>query len=198
MTLDTASPPPTRRISWIALLPLILFAALAAVFLRQLWRGVDPSRLPSPLIGRAAPEFDLPGIEGLARDGQPVAGLKSADLKGGVSVVNIWGSWCVECREEHDQLKALGADTRFRLVGITWRDQPADARRYLGTVGNPFAAVGVDSTGRAAIDWGVYGVPETFVVGKDGKVTYKFIGPLTPTSLHDVLMPEIAKALAAS
>ena len=152
--------------------------------------------MPSPLIGRAAPSFDLPPIEGLIRDGQPVAGLKSADLTGGVTLVNIWGSWCVECRQEHEQLLQLGSDKRIRLVGITWRDQPADARRYLGTVGNPFAAVGMDMTGRAAIDWGVYGVPETFVVGSDGKVTYKFIGPLSDTSLKTVLMPEIEKALA--
>ncbi len=201
MSLETAIPTaepetqPKRRMSWLAILPLILFVGLAGIFFRQLWRGVDPSRLPSPLIGKPAPEFNLPPVDGLLRDGTPVPGLATADFSGKVTVVNLWGSWCIDCRLEHDQLQRLSQDKRIRLVGITWKDQPENARRYLGTLGNPFAAVGVDTTGRAAIDWGLYGVPESFVVGPDGKIVYKFIGPLTDDSLEKVLMPQVEQAL---
>ena len=113
-----------------------------------------------------------------------------------MTVLNVWASWCVPCRDEVPLLVALAADRRIRVVGITYKDQPDNARRFLGRFGNPFAANGVDVSGRTAIEWGVYGVPETFVVGRDGRITYKLIGPITPSNLERALKPAIEKALA--
>lgn len=183
-----------RRI--IVLLPLILFFALAGLFLFRLGAG-DPSKIPSALIGRPAPETSLPPIDGLERDGRPVPGVTSADFKGSVSIVNVWASWCVPCHDEAPLLMKLAEDSRIRLVGINYKDQPENARRFLGRYGNPFAASGADQNGRAAIDWGVYGVPETFVVGRDGRIAFKLIGPITDSNLELTLKPEIEKALAA-
>ena len=123
-------------------------------------------------------------------------GLKRADLAGKLTLVNVFASWCGPCRLEHPQLEALAGDSRIRLVGINYKDQPANALRFLGDMGNPYAAIGVDEKGRAAIDWGVYGVPETFVVGPDGTILHKFIGPITEEALTRVVRPEIDKALA--
>jgi cytochrome c biogenesis protein CcmG/thiol:disulfide interchange protein DsbE len=179
---ETDAPAPRSRRGWIWL-PFGLFITLAAVFLVQLWKG-DASRLPSALIGREVPRFSLPGLEGLVREGQPVPGLSSADLAGrGVTIVNIWASWCVPCRDEHPLLVELARRDDIRLVGINYKDQPDNARRFLGALGNPFQAVGVDPTGRASIEWGVYGVPETFVVNGAGRIIHKHVGPLTPQSL---------------
>ncbi|TSJ60601.1 DsbE family thiol:disulfide interchange protein [Starkeya sp. 3C] len=192
---ETAPSSPGRR-RLLVLLPLIAFLALAALFYGRLFTG-DPSRVPSALIGRPAPALDLPPLEGLAREGQPVAGLTSADLKGGVTVLNIFASWCVPCRDEHPYLVELSKMPGFRLVGLNYKDDAGNARRFLGRFGNPYAAVGVDANGRTAIDWGVYGVPETFVVGKDGRIAYKFIGPIDAQGLKERLLPEIEKAIAA-
>lgn len=192
---ETAPSSPGRR-RLLVLLPLIAFLALAALFYGRLFTG-DPSRLPSALIGRPAPALDLPPLEGLAREGQPVAGLTSADLKGGVTVLNIFASWCVPCRDEHPYLVELSKMPGFRLVGLNYKDDAGNARRFLGRFGNPYAAVGVDANGRTAIDWGVYGVPETFVIGKDGRIAYKFIGPIDAQGLKERLLPEIEKAVAA-
>jgi cytochrome c biogenesis protein CcmG/thiol:disulfide interchange protein DsbE len=184
---------PRRRLVW-TLLPLAVFAALAVLFYVRLGAG-DPGKLPSALIGRPVPADSLPPLDGLLRDGIPVPGLATADLKGGrVTLVNVFASWCGPCREEHPVLSRLGADPTLRLVGINYKDDPENARRFLGGLGNPYAAVGVDPKGRAAIDWGVYGVPETFVVGPDGTIRYKFVGPLTEAALATVLSPEISKA----
>ena len=180
----------------IVFIPLVAFLALAAVFVLRLGAG-DPSRIPSALIGHPAPRTDLPPLAGLAREGKPVPGLDSADFKGQVTVLNVWASWCVPCREEAALLMTLAADPRVRVVGINYKDQPDNARRFLGRYGNPFAANGTDSNGRAAIEWGVYGVPETFVIGRDGRIAYKLIGPIEPNNLEKVLKPEIEKALAA-
>jgi cytochrome c biogenesis protein CcmG/thiol:disulfide interchange protein DsbE len=180
-----------RRVRLILLLPLGLFVALAAVFLMRLESGVDPGAIPSVLIGKPAPEFDLPPLEGVT-----VPGLKRADLDGELTLVNVFASWCVPCREEHPVLQELANDGRIRLVGINYKDDPENARRFLGDLGNPYAAIGVDRQGRAAIDWGVYGVPETFVVGADAVIRYKFIGPLSDEAVARVLMPEIEKALS--
>jgi cytochrome c biogenesis protein CcmG/thiol:disulfide interchange protein DsbE len=177
------------------LIPFVLFLALVSLFYFRLYAG-DPQQLPSALIGREAPEFTLPPVEGLKNaDGSAVPGLARADLGNGhVTVLNIFGSWCAPCRDEHVLLTRLARMNRVRLVGLAWKDEPANTLKFLNELGNPFAAVGVDQTGRAAIDWGVYGVPETFVIGTNGRIAYKHIGPLTEASLTDILLPEIDKA----
>jgi cytochrome c biogenesis protein CcmG/thiol:disulfide interchange protein DsbE len=179
----------------IVLIPLLVFLGLAALFVLRLGAG-DPSRIPSALIGHPAPRIDLPPLAGLERDGKSVPGLDSADFNGQVTVLNVWASWCVPCREEAALLMTLAEDRRVRVVGINYKDQPDNARRFLGRYGNPFAANGTDSNGRAAIEWGVYGVPETFVVGRDGRIAHKLIGPITPDNLDAALKPAIEKALA--
>jgi len=181
----------------VVLIPLALFLALALLFVIRLSSG-DPSRIPSALIGREAPQTNLPPIAGLQQDGKPVPGLDAASFKGEVTVLNVWASWCVPCHDEAPLLVKLAGDKRIRVAGINYKDQPDNARRFLGRYGNPFAANGVDSNGRASIEWGVYGVPETFIVGRDGRIAYKLIGPITPENLEAVLKPQIEKALAAS
>ena len=180
----------------IVLIPLLGFLALAALFMIRLSAG-DPSQIPSALIGRPAPATSLPPVAGLARDGTPVPGLDPAAFQGTVSVLNVWASWCVPCHDEAPLLVQLAQDKRIRVVGINYKDQPDNARRFLGRYGDPYAANGADENGRAAIEWGVYGVPETFVVGRDAHIAYKLIGPITPENLDAVLKPEIEKAIAA-
>ncbi len=197
MTAIENPPAGVGRRRLLVLLPLVLFLALAALFFFRLGAG-DPSRLPSVLIGREAPPTELPPVAGLERNGEPVPGIVPADFKGAVTVLNVWASWCVPCRDEAALLMSLSSDKRIRLVGINYKDQPDNARRFLGRFGNPFSASGADANGRAAIEWGVYGVPETFIVGRDGKIAYKLVGPLTPENLERVVKPEIEKALAAS
>jgi cytochrome c biogenesis protein CcmG/thiol:disulfide interchange protein DsbE len=189
---------PRGRLRLPLLIPLALFLALAAVFLLRLYGGGDISDVPSALVGKPAPEFTLPPLEGMTADGAPVPGLARADLEGRVTLVNVFASWCGPCRAEHPLLMDLAKDERIRIVAINYKDQPENARRFLGRLGNPFAAIGVDTVGRAAIDWGVYGVPETFLVGKDGTILLKHIGPLTPAAVRDRLMPAIEIALAVS
>jgi len=189
-TNETARP---RR--WIVFVPLAIFLALAVLFLFRLGAG-DPSTIPSALIGRPAPDTDLPAIPGLVRDGKPVPGLTAADFKGQVTVLNVWGSWCLPCREEAPLLIRMAADKRYRLLGLNYKDQTDNALRFLERFGNPFAAIGVDANGRAAIEWGVYGVPETFVIGRDGMIAYKLVGPITPANLRPLRLA-IEKALAS-
>ena len=196
MSVDADSATAQRRRRLLVLLPLVAFLALAALFLYRLGAG-DPSRLPSALIGRPVPATDLAPIEGLLRDGVPVPGLASASFKGAVSVVNVWASWCVPCHDEAPLLMQMAQDKRIRLVGINYKDQAENARRFIGRYGNPFVAVGADGNGRASIDWGVYGVPETFVVGRDGRIAFKLIGPISAENLERTLKPQIEKALAA-
>src|SRR5215475_4123283 len=184
-----------RRI--LVLLPLAAFLGLAALFFFRLGAG-DASRIPSALIGRDAPATDLPPVAGLERDGKPVPGLAAGDFKGTVTVLNVWASWCVPCHDEDPLLVQLARDSRIRLVGINYKDQADNARRFLGRYGNPFAASGADVSGRAAIEWGVYGVPETFIIGRDGKIAYKLVGPVTPENIKQIIKPEIEKALASS
>ena len=180
----------------IVLIPLLGFLALAALFMIRLSAG-DPSQIPSALIGRPAPATSLPPVAGLARDGTPVPGLDPAAFQGTVSVLNVWASWCVPCHDEAPLLVQLAQDKRIRVVGINYKDQAENARRFLGRYGDPYAANGADENGRAAIEWGVYGVPETFVVGRDAHIAFKLIGPITPDNLDTVLKPEIEKAIAA-
>jgi len=167
----------------IFILPVIVFVALAGLFFVQLTSGRNPAELPSALINKPVPVFSLAPLEGLMADGKPVPGFSNADLKGRVTIVNVFASWCAPCRLEHPLLVELAKDPSIRLVGINQKDNPDNARRFLGALGNPYAAVGVDPNGRASIDWGVYGVPETFIVGPDGMIRHKHIGPLTSENL---------------
>jgi cytochrome c biogenesis protein CcmG/thiol:disulfide interchange protein DsbE len=198
-TPSTSDGAPSRslRKSWPMALPLLAFAALAAVFWFRLGGG-DPSKLPSALIGRPAPQTALPALGGLVSGGTPIPGLDPAAFKGKVSIVNVWASWCVPCHEEAPLLTTLGQDKRVQLIGINYKDAPDNARRFLGRYGNPFGIVGVDGNGRASIEWGVYGVPETFIVGSDGLIAYKIVGPVTPENFDRELKVQIDKALAAA
>jgi cytochrome c biogenesis protein CcmG/thiol:disulfide interchange protein DsbE len=176
-------------------LPLLIFLALIALLFFRLGAG-DPSRLPSALIGKPAPALSLPPLDGLLRDGVQVPGLDPQRFGGSVTIVNVWASWCAPCRDEHPYLVKIAADARVRLIGINYKDTPENARRFLGRYGNPFAAVGVDQGGRAAIEWGVYGVPETFIVGRDGRIAFKQIGPIVEDRTFKAFMTEAEKALA--
>jgi cytochrome c biogenesis protein CcmG/thiol:disulfide interchange protein DsbE len=190
-----AAPAPAKRPSLLVFLPLIVFAAIAALFLLRLFAG-DASRLPSALIGKPIPAFSLPGIEGL----KGADGLSDADLRQDhVTIVNVFASWCVPCREEHPILMRIAGDKALqalgvRLVGLAYKDGPANVRTLLAESGNPYATIGADGNGRTAIDLGVYGVPETFVISGDGKVAYRFVGPLSDDAFARTLLPEIEKA----
>ena len=192
---STTDTPPQRRV-WLMALPLIVFAALAAIFWFRLGDG-DPSKIPSALIGHAAPATALPPLEGLLDSGAQVPGLDPAAFKGKVSVVNVWASWCIPCHDEAPLLIGLGRDKRLQLIGINYKDAPDKARGFLARYGNPYGIVGVDGNGRAAIEWGVYGVPETFIVGREATIVYKLVGPVTPDNIDSVLKVEIDKALKA-
>jgi len=195
MTEVSSDSPGTKKRNVFVLLPLVAFLGLAALFFIRLGAG-DASRLPSALIGHPAPKTELPPLAGLERDGNAVPGLSNANFEGQVTLVNVWASWCIPCREEVAYLEQLSKDKRIKLVGINYKDAAADARRFLSRFGNPFVASGVDSNGRTSIDWGVYGVPENFLIGRDGHIAYKLVGPLTAENLVKELMPEIEKALA--
>ena len=186
-----------RRRRIVVLVPLAIFLGLCLLFFLRLGAG-DPSLIPSALIGHPVPQTTLPAIAGLDRDGSPVPGIAPADFKSAVTVVNVWASWCVPCHDEAPLLMQLAQDNRLRLVGINYKDQADNARRFLGRYGDPFTAVGADDNGRAAIEWGVYGVPETFVVGRDARIAYKLVGPVTPENFDSVLKPQIEKALAGN
>ena len=185
-----------RRRGIAVFIPLAVFLGLAILFLFRLGAG-DASHIPSALIGRPAPVTVLPGVAGLERDGKPVPGLDADSFKGTVTVLNVWSSWCVPCRDEAPLLITLAADRRIHIVGINYKDTAENARQFIARYGNPYVANGADSNGRASIEWGVYGVPETFIIGRDAHIAYKLIGPITPLNLEDTLKPEIAKALAA-
>jgi cytochrome c biogenesis protein CcmG/thiol:disulfide interchange protein DsbE len=171
-------------------LPLVVLAGLLALFATNINR--DPSLVQSVLINRPAPRFDLAAVPGLA-----VPGFATADLKGAVTVVNVFASWCVPCRAEHPVLMQLQAESDVRLYGINQKDAAENAVAFLTELGNPYTRVGADTDNRVSIDWGVYGVPETFVVDADGVITYKHVGPLTPAALVNELLPAIARAKQA-
>jgi len=194
MSTTTDTPRKSKR-NVLVLLPLVVFIGVAALFLVRLGAG-DDSRIPSALIGKPAPLTNLPPIPGLEQAGKPVPGLTNATFAGKVTLVNVWASWCVPCHDEVPFLQALSKDKRIQLVGINYKDEAGNARRFLGRYGNPYAATGQDASGRTGIDWGVYGVPETFIVGRDGRIVYKLIGPIGADNLSRVLEPEIAKAVA--
>lgn len=190
--MSQAEAAPRRRSPLVFLAPLIIFGLLAIVFGVGLFSG-DKSKVPSALIGRIAPAITLAPLEGLQRDGKPVPAFGNADLAGGkATLVNVWASWCAPCRVEHPVLMGL-AETdavkqgKVALVGMNYKDEAENARRFLGALGNPFSAVGVDAAGRGAIEWGVYGVPETFVIGPDGRILEKHVGPLDQMAASKLL-----------
>ncbi len=173
-----------RRVLY--LVPLAAFLMLAAWFAIGLTR--DPSKLPSALLDRPAPEFALPALAG-----SDVPALTSASLQGKVSLVNVFASWCVPCRAEHPILMRLARENGVPVYGISYKDKAADSLRFLRELGNPYAAIGHDESGRVGIEWGVYGVPETFVVDRAGRIRHKHVGPITPKDLQDKLLPLMAE-----
>lgn len=191
-THKTVETTPSRR--GMALLPVAIFVAIAGLFAFALRSG-DPAKLPSALIGKPAPEMTLPAIAGLREGGVPVPGFTTADLRrGDPVVVNFFASWCGPCVQEHPLLMELKAQTGVRIVGINYKDPDPGGRRFLGRYGNPYAAVGVDDNGRAALEWGVYGMPETFVVDGQGRIALKHVGPITQQILAARILPAIEKA----
>lgn len=176
--------PERRRVGWALLAPLALFAVIA-VFL-GFGLTLNPREIPSPLVGKPVPEFALPPVQGRT------LGLAGSDLKGEVSLVNVFASWCVACRDEHPVFLQLQREGFVPVHGLNYKDRPEDAARWLDELGDPYTRTGADLNGRVAIDWGVYGVPETFVVGRDGRIAYKHIGPITPELLEQKLRPLIA------
>jgi cytochrome c biogenesis protein CcmG/thiol:disulfide interchange protein DsbE len=169
-------------------IPLLIVVALGAFLFVGLQR--DPSYVPSPLIGKAAPGFSLPSLQDAAYR------VDSAELSGRAWVLNVWGTWCGGCRQEHDTLMAISRSSPVPLIGLNWKDDNAAAQEWLRALGNPYAAVAEDSEGRAAIDWGVYGAPETFLIGPDGTVLFKHIAPMTLEVWAQEFLPRIQAAQA--
>lgn len=174
---------------WIFAIPLSVALLLGSVLYWGLSNSTDD--LPSTMIGRKVPEFDLPPV------GRSL-GLSDGDLDGEVSLVNVFASWCVACREEHPIFMALEQSGAVPVHGLNYKDQPADAAEWLDALGGPYTRTGADISGRAAIDWGVYGVPETFVVGADGTIAYKHIGPVTQADLDRKIRPLVPELQAAA
>jgi cytochrome c biogenesis protein CcmG/thiol:disulfide interchange protein DsbE len=170
-------------------LPLAAFALLLVVLLVGLKRAPEKNNLPSPLIGKSAPQFTLPNLFDNTRP------LSSEALKGHWSLVNVWGTWCVECRAEHAALLQIKQQARVPIIGIDWKDQDEDALAWLAQLGNPYERVGTDHDGRVAIDWGVYGAPESFLISPAGTVVYKHIGAMTPQVWERDFLPRISATL---
>jgi len=175
---------------WLLLAPLAVFVVIGVFLAAGL--SLDPRNIPSALIGKQVPEFSLPPVLGHS------LGLSTADLKGEVSLVNVFASWCVACREEHPLLMQIGREGLLPLHGLDYKDPPAAAARWLNDMGDPYVRTGADIDGRVAIDWGVYGVPETFVVDRDGRIVYKHIGAITPAVWEKTLLPMIRKLKGVS
>lgn len=172
-----------RRLIFI--LPTLAFVVVAAFLAYGLTR--DPSKIPSALLDRPIPDFDLPPLQGKS------GGLSDESIKGKVALVNVFASWCGPCRIEHPILMKLAADRTVALYGINYKDRPEDATAWLRQLGDPYLSIGADLDGRASIDWGVYGVPETFLIDRDGRIRFKQVGPITPQVLKESILPLIAR-----
>jgi cytochrome c biogenesis protein CcmG, thiol:disulfide interchange protein DsbE len=180
------------------MLPLVLVALLLSLLFVALRRSDEPQVLPSALIGKPVPDFALPALSALPGDSGPAPGLSSAQLKTGkVILLNVWASWCAPCIAEHPLLTEISGQG-IPIYSINYKDKPDTARRFLANHGNPFSATGADESGLTAIDFGVYGVPETFVIDGEGRIAYRFPGPLTPEILAQKIMPAIRKAEQAT
>lgn len=173
----------SRRLgSWV---PVIIFLILVIFLGRGLF--MDPGLVPSPLIGKPVPQFDLPPVQGRT------LGLENANLRGEVSLVNVFASWCTACRTEHPLLMRLAASATVPVHGLNYKDKPEDASAWLDSMGDPYTRTGADINGRAGIDWGVYGVPETFVIDREGKIAYKHIGPISEADWDNTLLPLVQR-----
>jgi len=168
------------------LIPIVAFALLVVVF--RIGLDLDPTFVPSPLIGKPAPTFELPRLH------YPNQRVTNADLQGQVSLVNVWATWCVGCRQEHETLNKIASLGVVPIYGLNWKDNEQLAKEWLDTLGNPYVATGFDGEGRVAIDWGVYGAPETFLIDADGVVLYRHIAPLTMETWQREFMPRIRAA----
>ncbi|MDI6835914.1 MAG: DsbE family thiol:disulfide interchange protein [Rhizobiaceae bacterium] len=179
----------------LAVVPLAVFLVIAGTAGKMLYdqdfNGKSTAEIPSALIGTKAPDLELPALEGAG-----VPALTSEVLAGKLTLVNVFASWCVPCRQEHPILKELAKDPRLTVVAINYKDTTENALKFLGELGNPYSAIGVDPNGKAAIDWGVYGIPESYLVDADGTIVYKRVGPFDALSLEKGLYPAIEKALA--
>ncbi len=180
---EVAVEAPPRRLRH--LIPIALFVPLAVALGWALTH--NPRDIPSALIGKPVPQFNLPPVQGRT------LGLSDTDLSGEVSLVNVFASWCVACRDEHPLFIRMKAESIVPIHGLNYKDRPADAARWLDTLGDPYTRTGADIDGRVAIDWGVYGVPETFVIAKDCRIAHKHIGPLTPQAVEDTILPLIRR-----
>ncbi|MEF3080987.1 DsbE family thiol:disulfide interchange protein [Luteimonas sp. SMYT11W] len=170
-------------------LPLAVFGVILALLAAGVWLSRSPDRdaLPSPLIGKPAPAFRLPVL------GAPKRLVTQADLRGAPYLLNVWGSWCPGCREEHAVVNAFAETGRVRVIGFNWKDEPEDATRWLTQFGNPYDLVLADYDGKAAIEWGIYGAPETFLVDRDGTILWKHVGPMTDATIREQLMPLVER-----
>ncbi|HET6654811.1 MAG TPA: DsbE family thiol:disulfide interchange protein [Gammaproteobacteria bacterium] len=173
---------------WRYLLPLVVLVGLIGIF----WRGLhtDPSRVPSPLIGKAVPDFSLPKLL------KPEEAFSDEQLRGQVSLLNVWATWCFECKAEHPVLMQFAAKHDVPLYGFDYRDDREKALAWLDEAGNPYDSIAFDATGDVGIDWGVYGAPETFLIDANGHIRHKYIGPLTPARIQNDLLPRIEKLRA--
>jgi cytochrome c biogenesis protein CcmG, thiol:disulfide interchange protein DsbE len=169
---------------WLFIIPVVLFALMAVAFYVGL--GIDQTVLPSALIDEPAPKFELPPLPGEEQ------GFSSADLQGHVSLVNTFASWCLPCRAEHPVLNALAQMKRVAIYGIDYKDKGEAGAAWIKALGNPYTKVGAD-TGRVGIDWGVYGVPETFIVDRAGRIRYKHVGPLTQADVDRTILPLVVR-----
>jgi cytochrome c biogenesis protein CcmG/thiol:disulfide interchange protein DsbE len=178
----------------LALIPLVVFGGIAATAAKMLYdqdfHGKNIAEIPSALIGTKAPALNLAAL-----DGSKLPALNDAAVKGKLTLVNVFASWCIPCREEHPILRELAKDSRLNIVAINYKDKNENALRFLGELGNPYAAIGIDPNGKAAIDWGVYGIPESYLVAPDGTILYKRVGPFDDISLKEGLYPAMEKAL---
>ena len=171
-------------------LPLVIFVLMVLLLGYGLRPGYDPKEIPSPLIDKAAPAFSLAMLDAPSRQ------LSTADMAGQVWVLNVWASWCVSCRAEHPVITALANKNLVSVIGLNYKDEPDEATRWLEQFGNPYTASVMDREGRVGIDWGVYGVPETFIIGADGMIKYKHIGPVTHESLEQKILPILKELMS--
>ena len=185
MAASTPGDSTCKRLRLGFLVPVLVFMALVVIL--GIGLTLDPRIVPSPLIGKPVPEFSLPPVKGRS------LALASSDLKGEVSLVNVFASWCVACREEHPIFMDLRKRGVVPIHGLNYKDKPDDAARWLDELGDPYTRTGADLDGRVAIDWGVYGVPETFLIDREGRIAYKQIGPITPQILEEKILPMLRR-----